>query len=39
MKLKFKTHQLVDLPIGTVSEKIVGYIKELQETGNDFWNK
>lgn len=28
MKLKFKAHQLVDLPIGTVSEKIVGYVKE-----------
>jgi len=28
MKLKFKTHQLVDLPIGTVSEKMVEYLKE-----------
>lgn len=28
MKLKFKAHQLVDLPIGTISEKTVGYLKE-----------
>jgi len=28
MKLKFKTHKLVDLQIGKVSEKTVGYLKK-----------